>query len=126
AGWDGRRLFPAKLAQRAEFLTKPSSYILPANFYRVLWTPACKALGIKDLSYHNLRHTFASKCLHRGATPQEVADWLGDTLEVFTRHYAHIIDDLKKDRRGLLARQDQDQARQDQESQESRPKLRIV
>ena len=98
AGWDGMRLFPAKPFRRAEV----GAYIRPSNFYR-LWDPACQVLGIKGLTFHHLRHTFATACLHAGATPQEVAGWLGDTLEVTLRHYAHTIKGLQQDRAGLLA-----------------------
>jgi integrase len=100
AGWDGKRLFPAKALDA----TSTGSYIRPANFYNTIWNRACHDLGIKDLTYHNARHTFASTCLHAGATPQEVASWLGDTLEVFYRHYAHVIQGLRQDRAGLLSR----------------------
>jgi len=98
AGWDGTRLFPAKPFRRAEV----GAYIRPSNFYR-LWDPACQVLGIKGLTFQNCRHTFATACLHAGATPQEVAGWLGDTLEVTLRHYAHTIKGLQRDRAGLLA-----------------------
>ena len=71
------------------------AYVTPNNFYRATWHRACRELGIKGLTFHATRHTFASKCLHAGATPQEVAAWLGDTLEVFYRHYAHVIEGLR-------------------------------
>ena len=104
-GWDGRRLFPASSYTRPDGSTNLGAYITPTNFYRAIWNKACGELGIKDLTFHNARHTFASKCLHHGATPQEVSSWLGDTLEVFLRHYAHPIKDAERERSraGLLA-----------------------
>jgi integrase len=101
-GWDGRRLFPAAAYTKADGSTNVGAYITPNNFYRAVWRKACLDVGIKGLSYHSLRHTFASRCLHAGATPQEVAAWLGDTLEVTLRCYAHIIKGLERDRAGLL------------------------
>lgn len=102
-GWDGKRLFPASAYTLPDGSTNVGAYVTPNNFYRVTWRKACAESGIKGLTFHNARHTFASKCLHAGATPSEVADWLGDTLEVVLRHYAHIIRGLRRDRAGLLA-----------------------
>ena len=102
-GWDGRRLFPAKPYRDSDGRENVGAYVTPNNFYRATWHRACRELGIKGLTFHAARHTFASKCLHAGATPQEVAAWLGDTLEVFYRYYAHIIEGLRQDRAGLLA-----------------------
>jgi len=102
-GWDGRRLFPAKPYTDSDGRENVGAYVTPNNFYRATWHRACRELGINGLTFHAARHTFASKCLHAGATPQEVAAWLGDTLEVFYRHYAHIIEGLRHDRTGLLA-----------------------
>jgi integrase len=104
-GWDGKRLFPAKAYTGPDGSTNVGAYITPNNFYRAVWKKACHELGIKGLAFHAARHTFASKCLHAGATPQEVAAWLGDTLEVFYRYYAHVIEGLRKDRAGLLSQQ---------------------
>jgi len=81
------------------------AYITPNNFYRAVWNRACAEIGIKGLSFHAARHTFATKCLHAGATPQEIAGWLGDTLEVTLRHYSHVIEGLRKERAGLLGEQ---------------------
>ena len=104
-GWDGRRLFPAKAYLREDGSTNVGAYITPNNFYRAVWNRACAEIGIKGLSFHAARHTFATKCLHAGATPQEIAGWLGDTLEVTLRHYSHVIEGLRKERAGLLGEQ---------------------
>ena len=104
-GWDGRRLFPAKAYSREDGSTNVGTYITPNNFYRAVWNRACAELGIKGLTFHAARHTFATKCLHAGATPQEIAGWLGDTLEVTLRHYSHVIEGLRKERAGLLGEQ---------------------
>jgi integrase len=98
-GWDGRRLFPSAAGDQPSAV---GAYLDPGNFYRSVWNPACTQLGIKDLSFHSMRHTFASTALMRGASPTEVAAWLGDTVAVVMRHYAHVIKGLEQDRAGLL------------------------
>ncbi|GEM_PF-6381177 len=40
---------------------------------------------------HNLRHTYASELLARGADLVVVAKLLGDTLEVAENCYAHLV-----------------------------------
>jgi len=42
---------------------------------------------------HRLRHTFASVQLRDGTDVVRVAAWLGDTVEVVTRIYAHLMPD---------------------------------
>jgi integrase len=83
-------LFPVKAFVR-DGVRHEGGYVRLVSFYRASWDRACAELGIKGLTFHATRHTFASKCLHHGASPQEVANWLGDTLEVFYQHYAHLI-----------------------------------
>jgi len=38
--------------------------------------PACKKAGIKDLHWHDLRHTAATRAFHNGARPEEVRQLL--------------------------------------------------
>ena len=40
---------------------------------------------------HNLRHTYASDLLARGADLSQVAKLLGDTLSVAEQCYAHLV-----------------------------------
>lgn len=37
----------------------------------------CKAAGIRDFTFHSLRHTFATRALEAGVSPKEVQTWLG-------------------------------------------------
>ena len=100
-GWDGRRLFFARPSTHPDYQGR-LNYLRPSNFYQSAWDRACETLGIKNLSFHATRHTFASTALAKGATPQEVAGWLGDTLQVVYQTYLHTIKGLERDHAGLL------------------------
>jgi integrase len=47
--------------------------------------------NVKPLKWHCTRHTFASWALDEGWKPSDCAYYIGDTLEVFLGHYAHMI-----------------------------------
>jgi integrase len=51
--------------------------------------------GYPWLSPHIMRHAFASLLVQKGVSLYKVANWLGDSLAVSERHYAHLapIDD---------------------------------
>lgn len=43
-----------------------------------------------SFSPHVGRHTFASLLAQAGKDMFHIAQWLGDTLDVTTKHYAHL------------------------------------
>jgi integrase len=53
---------------------------------------ACKVVGVKKLTHHDLRHLFATTCIESGVDMPTVAGWLGHadggTLAMST--YGHI------------------------------------
>lgn len=60
--------------------------------YRV-FDPACAKAGVKATPY-TLRHSFASLLIHAGYPITYVAKQMRHGVEMTTRHYAHVIDDL--------------------------------
>lgn len=44
-----------------------------------------------DVTFHDLRRTFASLHVSRGTSIYKVAKWLGDTVEVVESTYGHLI-----------------------------------
>ncbi len=44
----------------------------------------CRKLGIKEIRFHDLRHTFASLALTNGVNPKQVSTWLGHSSVVTT------------------------------------------
>jgi integrase len=54
-----------------------------------LWR-ACKRAGLREISWHCLRHSFASHLVMRGATMSAVQELLGHATIVMTMRYAHL------------------------------------
>ena len=66
-----------------------------------VWTP--KAAGLPGTRFHDLRHTFASLLLPRGAKPKVISEALGHSSVAFTMDtYSHIIEGMQSDAMALL------------------------
>jgi integrase len=53
----------------------------------------CRRAGIREIRFHDLRHSFASMALTAGTTPKQVAEWLGHSSVVTTMAiYWHLTD----------------------------------
>ncbi|MBA7483465.1 Tyrosine recombinase XerC [subsurface metagenome] len=57
---------------------------------------ACRRAGIKGMRFHDLRHTFASRLIEKGADIETVRDLLGHSAITVTQRYTHSTDDRKK------------------------------
>jgi len=76
----------------------PSGYVvewegLPVQSVRKAYGRACRLAGLDDAHRHDLRRTAASWALQGGASFDEVATMLGDTVETTRRHYAMFAPD---------------------------------
>ena len=72
--------------------------VLSHTFHRI----AVQA-GLKDVRFHDLRHTFASLMLMRGAKPKVISEALGHSSVAFTMDvYSHIIEGMQSDAMALL------------------------
>jgi integrase len=62
-------------------------------FYRLYWKPACDAVGLEGLRFHDLRHTFVALWVHAGRNPKEVSRAAGHSSVAFTLdRYGHLYD----------------------------------
>ena len=62
-----------------------------------------KRSGLEHLRFHDLRHTFASLMLLRGAKPKVISEALGHASVAFTMDtYSHIIEGMQEDAMALL------------------------
>jgi integrase len=72
--------------------------VLTHNFSRI----ATRA-GLRNVRFHDLRHTFASLMLLRGAKPKVISEALGHSSVAFTMDvYSHIIEGMQSDAMALL------------------------
>jgi excisionase family DNA binding protein len=68
----------------------------PLTLVRRSFLTACKKAGISNLRIHDLRHTFASRLLEKGADIETVRSLLGHYSIVMTQRYVHSRDEAKK------------------------------
>ncbi len=62
-----------------------------------------KQVGLNGVRFHDLRHTFASLMLLRGAKPKVISEALGHASVAFTMDcYSHIIEGMQEDAMALL------------------------
>ena len=62
-----------------------------------------RQVGLGGVRFHDLRHTFASLMLLRGAKPKVISEALGHASVAFTMDvYSHIIDGMQEDAMVLL------------------------
>ncbi|MFC2066239.1 tyrosine-type recombinase/integrase [Chloroflexota bacterium] len=62
-----------------------------------------KRIGLEGVRFHDLRHTFASLMLLRGAKPKVISEALGHASVLFTMDvYSHIMEGMQEDAMALL------------------------
>ncbi len=72
--------------------------VVSHNFSRI-----AKRAGLGSVRFHDLRHTFASLMLLRGAKPKVISEALGHASVGFTMDvYSHIIEGMQADAMALL------------------------
>jgi integrase len=73
------------------------------DHFRSAWERAVDRAKLVDFHFHDLRHTFASWAVQRGATLREVKDLLGHRSLTMTLRYGHLAPEHL---RGAVARLD--------------------
>ncbi len=63
---------------------------------------ACKKVGLEDFRFHDLRHTFASQLVMKGASLKAVQELLGHADLKMTMRYAHLTQEHLRDSVNLL------------------------
>jgi len=71
---------------------------LTHNFARIV-----RRAGLEHVRFHDLRHSFASIMLMRGAKPKVISEALGHASVAFTMDtYSHIISGMQEEMMALL------------------------
>jgi integrase len=58
---------------------------------------ACRKAGIRDLRWHDLRHTFGTRLAEAGCSEATIAELMGHTDPKTTRRYTHGTDQAKRE-----------------------------
>ncbi len=92
-GADNEIIFPAS----------SGGFMYASHFDNRVWAKSRKRAGsvkvngkswdCSQMTFHQLRHTFASMCLAAGRDVWEVAHWIGDDPEMVKKVYGHYIPD---------------------------------
>lgn len=90
-------LFPALAALLAEIKNRREAEPEDAPILRVggslgALESACKAVGLKPINHHDLRHLFATRCIESGVDIPTVSRWLGhsDGGALAMKTYGHL------------------------------------
>lgn len=90
-------LVPAVVAELQRMRGKPGELVFrsPRNAlhpftFEPHYAAALKAAGIRDCTFHTLRHSAASMLARSGATLLEIADVLGHRQLQMTKRYSHL------------------------------------
>ena len=68
----------------------PATLLDARNFYNRVWGPAVTAVGIEWATWHDLRHTFASRLAMTGHNEGTIAALLRHSTTALVKRYAHL------------------------------------
>lgn len=100
-----RKIYPmirgmhSELNQEAYFLTNSKRYIEPRN-YQYFFKRILKKADIRDVNFHILRHTFASRCVEAGMDVKTLSEILGHANTNITLSY-YVHSSLESKRRQI-------------------------
>lgn len=68
----------------------PATPMDATNFYHYVWIPAVTATGMEWVTWHDLRHTFASRLAMTGHNEGTIAALLRHSTTALVKRYAHL------------------------------------
>lgn len=75
---------------------------LPHSTVRRNFAQSIQIAGARRIRLHDLRHSYVSLLVHKGANLAVIADLIGDTIEQVTNTYAHLYENDRKNIISLL------------------------
>jgi integrase len=77
------------------FTTTIGTPIRRAKLHRESWKPLLRRAGVRDVRFHDLRHTCATLLLTKGVHPKIVSEMLGhSSVSITLDVYSHVIPGL--------------------------------
>lgn len=70
--------------------------VFPHKSVRSAFEGACRRAGIKNLRFHDLRHTFATRLVERGVDLITIKELLGHSSVTITERYTHSFKEQKR------------------------------
>lgn len=78
------------------FCTELGGYLNPRNVNRKVYRLAEK-LELPHISFHSLRHTFATRAFENGLKPKAIQEILGHSdIATTLNTYTHVLEDTKR------------------------------
>ena len=68
----------------------PRTHKDPRHFYTRVWMPAVRKAGVEWVTWHDLRHTFASRLAMSSATEHTIATLMRHSSTALVKRYAHL------------------------------------
>lgn len=100
------REFLKRLPKVSEFIFGYKGFKTNQNLwwhYRERWLLALDKAHIENLTFHDLRHTFATYSLQKGATLPTLKEILGHSNISMTNRYAHVSNEQKIEAAAMVA-----------------------
>jgi integrase len=83
-------------AQAYLFVTERGAPLNYSNWRRRVWEPACQAVGLDGLHFHDLRHASATAQIHGGVDVRTAAKRHGADIDVMLKIYAQVTDEADR------------------------------
>jgi integrase len=75
---------------------KGSGRVFKTRYIKTAYNNAVEAAQLDDVTFHTLRHTFASWAIMRGGTLKELQELLGHPSLAMTMRYAHLAPEHRR------------------------------
>lgn len=89
-----REWLKSEYGLRSPFMIQPEKKHQKYRYrydFRAAFEKHMEACGLADVTFHDLRRTFASLLVSGGVSVYKVAKWLGDTIEQTEDTYGHLV-----------------------------------
>jgi integrase len=95
---EGARYGAAGAPPDAHVFVKPDGALIdPDNLRNRVWAPAVKAAGLRHVTQHSLRHTYASLLIAQGENPKYISEQLGHaSIQITMDRYGHLFPNQKR------------------------------